>query len=144
MSQNNNPTFSGRQGGGFTVTGNPGFNSFGLKIVLLGSGKFLVVGATENGDNLLDVGGSYQTARDVLIERFNSDGTLDTSFAGGGRVVNSIGFSADVRDAFVQPDGSILVAGGVWKSGNSFQFAVARFFSLRMGLPCYALTQFTR
>src|SRR5205807_3667420 len=53
-----------------------------------------------------------------LLARYNSDGTLDASFGGGGYVTaNSIGG----RNFAIQPDGKLLIAGS-----TGADFAVER------------------
>src|SRR5262249_9730999 len=47
-----------------------------------------------------------------MVLRYNSDGTLDTSFGVGGRVVTHFGGDNSVaRSLIVQPDGKIVTAG---------------------------------
>jgi uncharacterized delta-60 repeat protein len=61
------------------------------------------------------------------VVRFNSDGTLDTSFAQGGSTVE-FGQSLDYQEASsmaLQPDGKIIVA-GTCSPGTARQFCVAR------------------
>lgn len=48
---------------------------------------------------------------DFALARLNTDGSLDTSFGTGGRVVTDLGSDDRVRAITVQPDGKILVAG---------------------------------
>ncbi|HEY1090500.1 MAG TPA: hypothetical protein VGE47_05360, partial [Burkholderiaceae bacterium] len=65
--------------------------------------------------------------RQFVVLRFNSDGTLDTSFSGDG--VASINFagasSSEARSLTLQSDGKIVLAGSAVLGGTS-QFAVAR------------------
>ncbi|MBS1796305.1 MAG: VCBS repeat-containing protein [Acidobacteria bacterium] len=61
-------------------------------------GKIVLVGF-DNGDG--------------LVMRFNENGTLDTSFAGGGihRPNLAIGFNDQLQAVLIQPDGKIVAAG---------------------------------
>jgi uncharacterized delta-60 repeat protein len=85
-------------------------------IALQGDGKIVVMGQTL-------VGG----VSDFALARYNSNGTLDTSFGTSGKVTtnftggNDVPFSVDV-----QPDGNIVVAGGATINGRS-NFALARY-----------------
>ena len=67
---------------------------------------------------------------DFAVTRFNTDGSIDTSFGVGGKV--NIGFNLGGTNedrAFsvaVQPDGKVVVAGYAQVSAVDFDFAVAR------------------
>ncbi len=78
--------------------------------------KIVTVG-TYNGS------GNYEFA----LVRYNSDGSLDTSFGSSGKVTTSIGDGDDFANAVaIQTDGKI-VAAGVAKSGNQNSFALTRY-----------------
>jgi uncharacterized delta-60 repeat protein len=73
-------------------------------VQLLADGRILVVGSADNG-----AGGT-----DIAIARFNSDGSLDTSLQGTGRLQLSLRGTpgADVaRALLINPDGSFYIAG---------------------------------
>jgi len=79
--------------------------SFGVK--LQSNARIVVVGATHNGKNY-----------EPMILRYNSDGSLDSSFGKGG-VVTYKGLSdADVwgRGVAIQPDGRIVMVGVSYKT----------------------------
>ena len=66
---------------------------------------------------------------DFCIARFNSNGTLDTSFGTGGKVIQPIGSFYDAGQSFaIQPDGKILL-GGSCQGVSNFDFCIARFNS---------------
>jgi uncharacterized delta-60 repeat protein len=71
---------------------------------------------------------------DFALARYNSDGTLDTTFGSGGKVLTAFNKSQGARgyDLVIQPDGKILVAGysdqGTGRGSND-DFAVARYNS---------------
>ncbi len=72
------------------------------RIVLQPDGKFVV--AIENY--------IYQSFYEVAVVRYNSDGTLDTTFGTGGITKTSIGNrELRVSEILVQTDGKLLVAG---------------------------------
>ncbi|MBV5304284.1 MAG: hypothetical protein JZU70_08820, partial [Chlorobium sp.] len=93
-------------------------------------GKILVAGSTGRSDR-------YASISDFAVARYNSDGTLDTSFGVGGKVITNISFGSvsywgvyvhnswDVGYSIaVQADGKILVAGS-----SAGDFALARYNS---------------
>jgi uncharacterized delta-60 repeat protein len=65
---------------------------------------------------------------DFALARYNRDGTLDSTFGDGGRVLTTFEpNSIDGANALViQPDGKIVVAGRT-RSGPTSEFAVARY-----------------
>ena len=71
------------------------------EIAVIGGDKFLVVG------NVVIRGGSYYA---VTLSRYNSDGSLDTSFGEGGKVITDTGVTSEGKAVAVQSDGKIVVA----------------------------------
>jgi uncharacterized delta-60 repeat protein len=79
-----------------------------------------------DGKTLL-AGYSLITNNDFSLVRLNVDGTLDTSFASGGKATLGIGSGEDIARALVlQPDGKILVA-GYSNNGSNDDFALVRY-----------------
>src|SRR5262249_19459262 len=56
-------------------------------------------------------GGRTQSPSTFVLARYNSDGSLDTTFGSGGTVVRT-DFSGSYAALLLQPDGKIVVAGG--------------------------------
>lgn len=87
----------------------------GMGAVLQGDGKIVVAGYASNSTN-----------NDVMLLRYNADGSLDSTFDGDGIVMIDVG-AVDVGNALVQqPDGNVVVAGSSNISGVN-QFLVMRF-----------------
>jgi uncharacterized delta-60 repeat protein len=87
----------------------------GRSIIVQPDGKVLVSGYWQ---------GTVQY--DAAVARFNTDGTLDTTFNGTGYWQSGMAASADRAYAMaLQPDGKILIAGYA-KPGANDDFAVAR------------------
>ena len=85
-------------------------------VVLQSDGKILVAGNSYNGSN-----------DDFAIVRYNTDGSLDTSFDTDGKKTTAIGSGADVANSVVlQSDGKILVAGSS-DIGSNYDFAIVRY-----------------
>ncbi|GAB4483392.1 MAG: hypothetical protein OHK0044_32620 [Burkholderiaceae bacterium] len=102
--------------GGKVVTAIGGANASAYAVVLAPSGKIVVAGASHNGADY-----------DFALARYNTDGTPDTSFGGGGKVVTPIGSSDDGAQALaLAPDGRIVVA-GYSRGGTGNDFALARY-----------------
>ncbi|MFC1738457.1 hypothetical protein ACFL1G_05330 [Planctomycetota bacterium] len=66
---------------------------------------------------------------DFLLARYNSDGSLDTSFGGDGKVTAEIGSNnqQDLDGMTIGPDGKIVAVGWAQLSGGDRDFALARY-----------------
>jgi uncharacterized delta-60 repeat protein len=86
----------------------------GAALVIQTDGKVVVAGSSTNDSNhFLD---------DFALVRYNSDGSLDTSFDADGKRIDNIGdMGGDAKSLAIQTDGKIVVAGS-----SSFAFAVFR------------------
>ncbi|MEO8590000.1 MAG: hypothetical protein ABI432_11555 [Flavobacteriales bacterium] len=82
-------------------------------MVLQPDGKVLAVGTSSNPQ--------------FMLLRLNADGTLDGSFAEDGIASASPGQYSNGVDLALQPDGGIIIGGGVYDSGGPHAFAVMRF-----------------
>ena len=85
----------------------------GKAVAVQADGKIVAAGTwQQDGDS------------DIAVARYNTNGTLDTSFAGDGRLTTNFdGHSYDYANAVaVQPDGKIVVAGS-----SDGDFAAARY-----------------
>ena len=104
------PTFGGGTGrsiSGFGTT----YSAFDM--ALLPSGKILMAG--RNG-------------QDLVLARFNADGSVDASFATAGKARVDFRGSYDKGYAIaVQPDGRILVVGQSRDAASNYDWAIARF-----------------
>ncbi|MFN0140088.1 MAG: FG-GAP-like repeat-containing protein [Pyrinomonadaceae bacterium] len=91
---------------GFNGNGKAVFNIESIQIsgnfadvAVIGGGKFLVAGRAQ-------IVGDYYG---VALIRCNSDGSLDTSFGAGGKVITDLGVTANADSLAVQSDGKIVV-----------------------------------
>ena len=76
-------------------------------VAIQSDGKLIVVGQTYKNND-------YST-EDFAVARYNTDGTLDTTFGNGGRVRTDFpGLAAVPSSVVIQPDGKIVVAGGAF------------------------------
>ncbi|MGD9562114.1 MAG: PxKF domain-containing protein [Pyrinomonadaceae bacterium] len=85
--------------------------------------------AIQPDGKIVAAGASGGSSLDFAIVRYNSDGSLDTTFDGDGKVTTPIGSSFDgAYSVAIQPDGKIVAAG---YTDNAFDtdFAIARYNS---------------
>ena len=71
-------------------------------------------------------GGGGEEAADFALVRYNSDGSLDTSFGFGGKVVTDFGTNEVINAVGIQRDGRIVAAGAAG-AGDTSDFALARY-----------------
>lgn len=91
---------------------------YGRAIVLQSDNKIVLAGYGNNGTE----------SDDFIVARYLSDGTLDSSFGTGGKVITSI-VTATADRAYsvaLQSDGKICVA-GTSKISNYYDFALTRY-----------------
>jgi uncharacterized delta-60 repeat protein len=110
---NSNGTLDTNFGANGKVITSFGGDDSGYSLILLPDGKFLEVGNTSTSS----------TGYDFSIARYNSNGSLDTTFDNDGKLsINFNGTSNDfAHSVAVQPDGSIVIAGT-----SNGDFAIAR------------------
>ncbi|MBM3273347.1 hypothetical protein FJY94_08965, partial [Candidatus Kaiserbacteria bacterium] len=117
MSLNTAPSLLRGTGKVTTAIGNR--YDYGLSVTVQADGKILVAGYAENGSNT-----------DFALVRYNTDGSLDTSFDSDGKVTTAIGTGYDYGNSVtVQADGKILVAGYTDIGQKNYDFAVVRYNS---------------
>ena len=87
-------------------------------VVMQGDGKILVAGSESN-----------DSGNDFALARYNSDGSLDTTFSGDGKVTTDFGGNDGGYSVVMQADGKILVSGATFVNYSSYDFALARYNS---------------
>ncbi len=100
----------------------PGVGSQDLasSVALQGDGKILVAGYSYSASS---------DASNFAVVRYNSDGSLDAGFGGGGKVVTDIDSSDNKSSSMaLQSNGKILVAGFI-KSDSDYAFSLVRYNS---------------
>ncbi len=100
-----------------TYIGNLGYG-FATSVAIQPDGKIIAGGSNDAyGD------ASYN----FLLARYNTDGSLDTAFGSGGKVVTAFNHEAGLRDIAIQSDGKIVAVGN---SGGNYEdptFLLARY-----------------
>jgi uncharacterized delta-60 repeat protein len=95
-----------------------GENDFGEAVAIQSDGKIIVAG----------VAVSEQAGNEFALVRYNTDGTLDNTFDGDGRVTTDFNGDDDVAyDILIQPNGKIVVGGSTKSNGMGNDFALARY-----------------
>jgi uncharacterized delta-60 repeat protein len=104
--------------GGKVVTDLGSSQDYAQGVVLQGDGKIVVAGYTGSG-----------LTHDFAVVRYNPDGSLDTSFGTGGKVITDFGGDDFGRALVLQADGKIVVAGSYDSPGGTADedFALARY-----------------
>jgi uncharacterized delta-60 repeat protein len=113
------PTFG--LGGRVTTDFPVGMGGFGTSLVIQPDGKIVVAGSATDPNATSNSG--------FALVRYNTDGTLDSSFDGDGRVVTGFaGSNAAAEDIVLQPDGKLVVV-GTSTDNTTFNsvFALARY-----------------
>jgi uncharacterized delta-60 repeat protein len=106
-------------GGKVTTDITSGATDYGRTVAIQSDGKIVVAGS------------SRSTARkatfDFAIVRYNSNGSLDTTFDSDGKLTVSITSNNDYANVILmQPDGKIVVGGKGEVSKNNYAFALLR------------------
>jgi uncharacterized delta-60 repeat protein len=111
------------------------FGTGGRVVVDLGGSEYAYDMTVQTDGKILMAGHSdVGLIRSFAVVRYNADGSLDTGFGTGGKVVTSVGDGgrASGQSVVVQPDGKILVSGSCYDTGPSggiidSDFAVVRY-----------------
>jgi uncharacterized delta-60 repeat protein len=98
------------------------FGSAGKVITSFGGASDGVTGVATQVDGKVVATGGGGPGNDFLAARYNSDGSLDTSFGSGGKVTTDFGGFDGANAVSIQADGKIVAAG----VGGS-RFALARY-----------------
>ncbi len=86
-------------------------------LALAPDGKIIVAGSAFK---------TFATPPDFALRRYNSDGSIDTSFGAGGAVTTDFAGGTDNAQALaIQADGNVVVAGRAFRS--NFDLALARY-----------------
>jgi uncharacterized delta-60 repeat protein len=108
-------TFNGT---GKVITDIGGTNDQGFSVAIQADGKIVVAGLS-----------AINSLNDFAIVRYNSDGSLDTSFNGTGKVTTPIGSGDDMAFSVALQDDGKIIAAGQSLTGSYYDFAVVRYNS---------------
>ena len=105
------------------------FDTDGKVVTPFGSSIDIAYSVAIQADGKIVAAGSYNngTDNDFALARYNTNGSLDTTFDTDGKVVTSFGSGYDVAHSVaIQSDGKIVAAGG-YDNGTDWDFALARY-----------------
>jgi len=92
------------------------FGGYSNSVAMQSDGKIVAAGSAGNGSNI-----------DFALVRYNTDGSLDTSFGPGGIVITPVGSYDDrANSVAIQSNGRIVVAGSAY-NGSVEDFALVRY-----------------
>lgn len=91
-------------------------DDFALASAIQSDGKIIVAGASYNGG-----------LSSIALVRYNTNGSLDTTFDSDGKVTTAVGDSVVAYSVTIQSDGKIVVAGASFTTANSNDFVVVRY-----------------
>ena len=104
--------------GGKVTTDIAGGSDQAFAVALQADGKIVVAGSNDVSPK----------GKSFALVRYNADGSLDTTFGNGGKVVTSFGSQSDTAYAVVvQPDGRIVAGGHANTALRGIDFALARY-----------------
>jgi uncharacterized delta-60 repeat protein len=103
-------------GDGMAITDIGGNSDEAMTALLQPDGKIVVAGNTITG-------GGY----DFALVRYNSNGSLDNSFAGNGKLTPDLGSTYETINAVALQPGGKIIAGGLFNGVSNQDFVLARF-----------------
>ena len=93
-------------------------NDYAVGMAIDAAGKVVLVGRSKQAG----------TGYDFAPARYNTDGSLDTTFGSGGKVTTDFSGSSDNGSCVaIDGDGKIVVGGDSYQVGVGYDFAVARY-----------------
>lgn len=92
-------------------------------------GKLLVTGLQNNNN------------ADFFVSRFNTNGTLDTSFGVNGVQVIDSGVNEGAFTSITQPDGKIIIGGGISFTETTLDFILMRFLEPTLVTNSFGMSQ---
>ena len=102
--------------GGIVTTPVGSYDAYAYALGIQSDGRIVVAGYSSSGSNY-----------DFALARYNTNGTLDTTFGTGGIVITPMGNGYDIAYALgIQSDGRILIAGNSY-NGSNYDFALVRY-----------------
>jgi uncharacterized delta-60 repeat protein len=108
----------------------PTFGFGGMVVTDFAEGSAIVESVAVQNDGKIVVAGRIQDAtfNDLALARYRADGTLDSTFGEGGKVITDFGGRYEGAESLaLQNDGKIIVAGRTGGGDSDFDFALGRY-----------------
>src|SRR5205807_9863274 len=86
------------------------------QVLVQPDGKIILLGHTSTSSGFFN----------FALARYNSNGSLDSTFGGTGKVTTNFGILDDARSGVLQPDGKIVAVGST-NTGSKTDLALARY-----------------
>jgi uncharacterized delta-60 repeat protein len=102
--------------GGIVSTSFGSITVFRGSVAIQSDGKIVMAGTLNNGSNGI-----------ITLARYNTDGSLDNTFDGDGKLTTLIGPNCEASAVVIQADGKIVVAGNADDITTRSHFAVVRY-----------------
>lgn len=121
----NSPTACGTSG-----TLDPTFGTGGKVFTSFGSLRDEAYALAVQTDGKVVMAGMWQAPSmgfDFALARYNTDGSLDSTFGTGGKVTTDIGVFDEAYAVTIQPDGKIVAGGYTNTAPSGIDFAVVRY-----------------
>lgn len=110
---------------GIVTTSFPGQGSYAFALALQPDGKIIAAGT-----DFVNFSSEDSSDTDFALERYNPDGTSDTTFGNGGQVTTDFdGFNDDAFSILVQPDGKLVAIGSAKNPATYYDFAAVRYLA---------------
>jgi uncharacterized delta-60 repeat protein len=110
---------------GVVTTSFPGQGSYAFAVALQADGKIIAAGT-----DFVNFSSEDSSDTDFALERYNPDGTPDTTFGGDGQITTDFdGFNDDAFSLLVQPDGKLVAVGSAKNPTNFYDFAAVRYLA---------------
>jgi len=111
--------------GGIVTTSFPGQGSYAFALALQSDGKIIAAGT-----DFVNFSSEDNSNTDFALERYNPDGTPDTTFGNGGQVTTDFdGFNDDVFSILIQADGKLVAVGSAKTPATFYDFAAVRYLA---------------
>jgi uncharacterized delta-60 repeat protein len=111
--------------GGIVTSTFPGQGSYAFAVALQPDGKIVAAGT-----DFVEFSNDDSSNTDFALERYNPDGTTDSTFGIAGQVTTDFdGFNDDAFSILVQPDGKLVAVGSAKNPTTLYDFAAVRYLS---------------
>jgi uncharacterized delta-60 repeat protein len=103
---------------GKVITAVSSFSDYANSVVMQADGKLVAAGYSYNASG----------NKNISLVRYNTNGSLDSSFNGNGKIITAVSVASNVANAVVvQSDGKLVIAGYSYNASGNTDFALIRY-----------------